>query len=436
MLEDLIILVLLIFAKGFITAVSTAIRVLEMRKARYVSDEEDDRNLRLKKIIKSAKYHANVAAFIKSLILIIMGYIVLGDLSDEIMAFVNSDSVIIRYIIIIAIICVSSYITTVLGSVVPKLIANRYPDAVAMKCDWLLSILYYVFLPFAWLIHIASTLVRGILGNEYNENDDVSEQEILMMIDASEETGNIDEDEKEMINNIFDFDDITAGEVSTHRKDIVSLSIDASIDDIISLITEEKYTRIPVYKDNIDNVVGILHIKDFMKYIIVNGRSNFDIKNILMEPFFIPFTKKADDLFKEMQSNKIHLAIVVDEYGGTAGIVTMEDLIEEVMGNILDEYDEEEVPDIAELENDTWVIEGTTSLDDVAQELEADLPLDEYETLSGFIIGQLGHIPEDNENIVLTYNGFEFRVEKIEDKRIVNVKVIKFETPDSLTEEE
>lgn len=431
MIENLIILVLLILANGLITAISSSIRTVELKKARFISDSEDKNTDKLKHILDKAKAHINVAGFVESLLIIVTGYIIMGNLSDEVMEMISAETLLgsetlLKYAVIIILICITTYALTFFGNVVPKIIATKYPDKVLISCDWILSLLYLIFSPLVALINISAVLVEKLFKLNKDDVEDVSEEEILMMIDAGEEVGNIDEDEKEMINNIFEFDDKIAGEISTHRKDIVSIDIKSTLEEIIEVVTGEKYTRIPVYEENIDNIIGILHVKDFMKNIIINGKGGFNVSDILMTPFFVPFTKKTDDLFKEMQANKVHMAIVVDEYGGTAGIVTMEDLIEEVMGNILDEYDEEEEPEIAVLENNTWVIDGTTSLDDVAEILDTEFPLDEYETLSGFIIGQLGRIPEDNEDISIIYGQLLFRVEKIEDKRIVSVRVNKY----------
>lgn len=249
-----------------------------------------------------------------------------------------------------------------------------------------------------------------------------------MMVDASGQEGSIDEHEKEMINNIFDFDDKNAEEIATHRKDIVAVPIDISVEELINTVTSEKFTRIPVYEDDIDNIIGILHIKDFMNAIINEGKDKFNLRNILMKPFFVPSTKKTDDLFEEMQQSNIHMAIVVDEYGGTAGVVTMEDLIEEVMGDIRDEYDGEEVPDITEVTERVTRIEGSTPLDDVAEKLDIEMPEEEYDTLGGFLIGQLDRIPdEDEKDITVEYGGYIFRIDEIEDNRIVMVTVIKQE---------
>jgi putative hemolysin len=164
-----------------------------------------------------------------------------------------------------------------------------------------------------------------------------------------------------------------------------------------------------------------------MNHVITKGKNSIDIKKMLMEPFFVPFTKKADELFEEMQDNKIHICIVVDEYGGTAGIVTMEDLIEEIMGNILDEYDDEEEPEISVPSDNNIRIDGTASLDDVAEQLDIEMPLDEYDTLSGFIIGQLGVIPDDGQTPEIEYKGFRFCVDNVEEKRITQVTVEKID---------
>jgi putative hemolysin len=330
------------------------------------------------------------------------------------------------YISAAVIICVAAFFFAFFSIMLPRTFAERMADRILIKLDWILQLLYVIFKPFELAVSLSNRFL-GLFIKE-NPDDDVSEEEILKMVDAGGESGSIDEDEKEMINNIFEFDDKTAVEVATHRKDIVALSVDASLDEILNVITTEKYSRIPIYKDSIDDIVGILHVKDVMNHVIKKGKNNLDIKKMLMKPFFVPFTKKADELFEEMQDNKIHICIVVDEYGGTAGIVTMEDLIEEVMGNILDEYDEEEQPEIAVLADNNIRIDGATSLDDVAEQLGIDMPLDEYETIGGFVIGQLGNIPEDGDTPQIEYEGYKFNVDKVEDKRIISVTVTKEET--------
>jgi len=259
------------------------------------------------------------------------------------------------------------------------------------------------------------------------KDGEVTENEVRLMVDAVAESGTIDESEMAMIHNVFKFDDKTAEDIATHRTDIEAISSDASEEDVMSITSEVKYSRLPVYEDSIDNIVGILHIKDLLKYILKKGRGEFQLKVIMRKPYFVPLSKKLDELFEEMQKNKQHMAIVVDEYGGTIGLVTMEDIIEEIMGNIWDEYDEEEGPDIQEIDINTYRMNGTANLDDVAEVLGVNLPEDDYDTLGGFIIGQLGRIPAEEEQPEIEFNGLVFKVKRMDEKRIDSVIVCKSE---------
>lgn len=270
------------------------------------------------------------------------------------------------------------------------------------------------------------------------QENTITEEEIRQMVEAGGDNGSIEESEKEMINNIFELSNISAGDIATHRTDIVAVPLDASLEDIRNVTAAEKFSRIVVYDDNIDNIVGVYHVKDMVKYILADvnrvEESNFHLEDILMEPYFIPFSKKVDELLEEMQREKVHMAIVIDEYGGTAGIVTMEDIMEEIFGNIFDEYDVEEEEDITELGEGSYCINGTTDLADVEELLEISFDEDEdYDTLGGYLIGQLGHFPEEDEEIEMKIGGWLFRVEGIEEKRIL--KVFAEKCPEEETEE-
>jgi putative hemolysin len=254
------------------------------------------------------------------------------------------------------------------------------------------------------------------------EEEMVTEEEIRMLVDVGEEKGAIDENEREMINNIFEFDNKEVCDIMTHRTEIVGIPITASIKEIMDIVKEAKFTRYPVYEENIDDIIGILNIKDFIQ--LTEDRNDFCLKNIIRQPYFVPSSKKADELFRELQSTKTHMAVVIDEYGGTAGIVTIEDLLEEIVGNIFDEYDEEE-KEFEKLDENTFIISGVTSLDRVTEVLDVDLPVDDYDTLSGFIIGQLGRIPEEGETPEVEFEEIVFKVEKVEEKRIARVKACK-----------
>jgi putative hemolysin len=257
------------------------------------------------------------------------------------------------------------------------------------------------------------------------DEEEVTEEEIRMMVDVGEERGAIQENEKEMINNIFDFDNKTAMDIMTHRIDIVALPINAGLKEVVSILNEEKYTRIPVYEGNIDNIVGILHAKDIIKFIDCDQRKvDFDLRKLIRLPYNVPWSKRTDELFGELQKNKNHMAVIIDEYGGTAGIVTMEDLVEEIVGNIFDEYDEEE-KDFEKLDENTYIVNGSAGLDAVKDYVDAMLPIEEYDTLSGFVISQLGRIPQPGEKPEIEFNGFVFKVIEISEKRIEKIKICK-----------
>ena len=225
-----------------------------------------------------------------------------------------------------------------------------------------------------------------------------------------------------MIHNIFEFNDITVSEVMTHRTDVYAIEIDSEINDIIKELDDYKYSRIPVYEETIDNIKGVLFVKDLLKYL--HGKKAIKIKNIMREAYFVSENKPINELFKNLQKNKMQMAIVVDEYGGTAGIVTMEDLLEEIVGNIFDEYDEIE-NDYTKIDDNTFLINGSVSINDLKKILKIDLPEGDYETLSGYLINLLGRLPKDNETPIIETKQVNYKIEKSEDKRIVLVKACK-----------
>ena len=245
-----------------------------------------------------------------------------------------------------------------------------------------------------------------------------------MLIDVGEEMGAIDEIERQFINNVFEFDDKAAADIMTHRTRVVAISLDSSLADIVEVIKDKKYTRIPVYDDSIDNIIGILHVKDLLLYLTINGDKDFDLKKLIRMPYFVPESKKLDDLFRELQVKKVHMVVVVDEYGGTAGIITVEDLLEEIVGNIFDEYDEDEQK-YEKLDESTYLFDGSISLDHVSELINVELPVDDYDTLSGYVIGQLGQIPNEGEKPIVEMDNLVFKVEEIEDKIISRIKVCK-----------
>lgn len=259
----------------------------------------------------------------------------------------------------------------------------------------------------------------------------VSEEEILMMVDIGEEKGTIESDEKEMIENIFEFNNMNAEDCMIHRKDITAIDVDATDDEVFSTITESGLSRFPVYEDSIDNVIGILTSRDFL--ISRCSASPKPFRELIRPAHFVPESVHTDTLFREMQTLKQHMAIVIDEYGGTSGLITLEDLLEEIVGNIYDEFDPKEESEIEQLEDNLWRVNGTIALYTLAEALELELPEElEYDTLGGMVFSMFSSIPDDGSKPEVTINGLHVQVESIADHRIEKALVSKViaETPE------
>lgn len=319
-----------------------------------------------------------------------------------------------------------SYFTLVFGELVPKrlalIMAERIAFSAAGPLTWLSKMTY----PFVKLLNVSTNLVVRLFGiNPNAEQRNVTEEEIRMMIDVGQEKGTIQDAEKEMINNIFEFDDKKAADIMTHRTNIVAIPVDYSLKEAVHTVNAEKFTRIPVYEDDIDHIIGILHAKDLIRFLEYGDRRNFQLRELVRVPYFVLESSPIHHLFQDMQKNKVHLAVVIDEYGGIEGIVTIEDCIEEIVGNIFDEYDdpEKDITEIEAIDPFTYRMDGTAILDEVEDVLGVELPTEKYDTLSGFIIGALGYIPTTEERPVLQYKDIEFAVTGMADKRIASVKV-------------
>ena len=245
------------------------------------------------------------------------------------------------------------------------------------------------------------------------------------MVDVGEEKGSIEEEEKELINNVFEFNDKTVSEVMIHRTEVYAIEIGSNIEDILSELKEYKYSRIPVYDENIDNIVGVLFIKDLLAYVYTKKEAK--IKKLMRPAYFVSESKPINEFFKEMQRDKQQLAIVLDEYGGTAGIITMEDIIEELVGNIFDEYDDVE-KDYEKIDENTFMIDGSVSIYELRKILNVDIPEGDYDTLSGYLIELLGRIPKDDEKPVIETEKVTYKIEEYEEKRIIWVKACKNQT--------
>ena len=332
---------------------------------------------------------------------------------------------IMKTVAVFMITVILAFFTLVLGELVPKRLAMQKTESIAMFVINPLYLLSRIASPFVKLLTAATNFFVKLCGvDPHAQEEHVTEEEIRMMVDVGEENGSIHETEKEMINNIFEFNNKIAGDIMTHRTEIVGISLHADLKSILLLVKNEQFTRFPIYEEDIDNIIGILHVKDLLHLLNTGDYSGFTVAGVLRQPHFVPESKRIDELFREMKKNKSHLAVVIDEYGGTAGIITIEDLIEEIVGNIFDEYDEDE-KDIERMDDATWMMDGATSLNVVGEFLDVVFPVDDYDTLSGFLVGKLGRIPTKDDKSVVEYANFVFAVDTVEEKRIARVKVVK-----------
>lgn len=332
----------------------------------------------------------------------------------------------LELISVITITLVLSYFTLVLGELVPKRLALQKAEPIAMFAAGPLTVLSKISSPFVKLLTLSTNGIVRLFGVDPNaESEHVTEEEIRMMVDVGREKGTIQDSEKVMINNIFEFDNKTVSDIMTHRTNIIALSVGTSLKETVKIVNQEKYTRMPVYDGDIDHIIGILHTKDLIPFIEGVDPQEFNLRSMLREPSFILESMRLDQLFRDMQKSNIHMAVVIDEYGGTDGIVTIEDLIEEIVGNIFDEYDEPEldVDEIVQVDANQYVMMGTLNLYEVEDALKIELPSEEYDTLSGFVLGQLGYIPAAEEHPEIEYQDIVFAVVEMDDRRIARVNI-------------
>ena len=427
MITQIVILVVLILLNAYFAASEIAFISLNDTKIEKQAKEGNKKAKQIQKMLKNpSEFLATIqigitlAGFLSSAFASDAFADILAPALYKIFPMISIQ--VFKGISIVLITIILSFFTLVFGELVPKRLAMKYYEKIAFSSIGVIRFLSIITLPFVKVLSAVTNFISKLFGISENEEEVVTEEEIKMMIDEGEEKGTIQQEEKEMIHNIFEFNDITVSEVMTHRTDVYAIEIDSDINDIIKELDDYKYSRIPVYEETIDNIKGILFVKDLLKYL--HGKKAIKIKNIMREAYFVSENKPINELFKNLQKNKMQMAIVVDEYGGTAGIVTMEDLLEEIVGNIFDEYDDFE-NDYTKIDDNTFLINGSVSINDLKKILKIDLPEGDYETLSGYLINLLGRLPKDNETPIIETKQVNYKIEKSEDKRIVLVKACK-----------
>ena len=310
-------------------------------------------------------------------------------------------------------------IVLIFGEITPKSIAKQKSESVSLAVSKFINIIVKLLKPFIILFTGVSSIFIRLLGGDPKANGPfITEEEIKTMVGVSEEEGVLEDVEKEMIFNVFDFADAQVKDVMVQRVDIIAVDLEASYDEVLDVIKKEQFSRIPVYNQTIDDIVGILNVKDLI--MAEQNKEKFKVSDYMREPNYTFEFKKIAELFKEMKKTRNHIAVVLDEYGGTVGIVTIEDLIEEVFGDIEDEYDDEN-KEIEVIKEDEYIVDGSAKLDVVSELIGVNMESEEFDSVGGLIIGELGRFPEQDEEIVL--NNIKFKVEEIDKNRVKKVRI-------------
>ena len=428
MLSQLIILAVLIFLNAFFAASEIAFISLNDTKLEKQAKDGNKKAKQIEKMLKTpSKFLATIqigitlAGFLSSAFASDTFAEKLAPILFQCMPFLSLG--VWKSISIIIITIILSFFTLVFGELVPKRLAMKNYEKIAFGTIGIIRAISIITSPFVKFLTLVTNSISKLFGVGENEEESVTEEEIKMMVDQGEEKGTIKEEEKELINNVFEFNDITASEIMKHRKDIFAVDINISNDELMEELSKEeyRYSRIPVYDETIDEIKGILYIKDVLKNI---GKKNFKVKNVVKDAYFVSQTRLINEVFKELQKNKMQIAIIIDEYGGTAGLITMEDILEELVGDIYDEYDKEE-KEFEKIDENTYIIVGSMPIYDVNKLLNANIPEGDYDTLSGFLQEKLGRIPEEEENPIIETKEVTYKIEKYEDKRILKVKACK-----------
>lgn len=428
MLGQIFILVILILINAFFAASEIAFISLNDAKIEKRAKEGDKKAKQIEKMLKApSKFLATIqigitlAGFLSSAFASDAFADVLAPIFHNLIPAISVE--VWKGISIVVITIILSFFTLIFGELVPKRIGMKNSEKVSYFSIGIIRAISIIAAPFVKLLTVVTNGISKIFGIGENEEQTVTEEEIRMMLDQGEEKGTIEDAEKELINNVFEFNDITVSEIMTHRKDIFAVDKNIQLQELLEEIAEVdyRYSRIPIYDETIDEIEGILYIKDILKNM---NKKNFKVKNIMKDAYYVPQNKVIDELFQEMQKNKVQMAIIVDEYGGTAGLVTMEDIIEELVGDIYDEYDEVE-EEYTKIDENTYILSGSMTIYDVNKLLGADIPEGDYDTISGFLQEELGRIPEDEEMPTIETEKITYKIEEYEDRRILKVKACK-----------
>ena len=427
-LVQIVLLVVLIAVNAFFAASEIALISLNEAKMEKLAE---DGNKKAKKICKLLQNSSRFLATIQigvTLAGFLASATAAGYLAEPFAAWIMKiipaladHAAGVETVSLILITLVISYFSLVFGELVPKRVAMAKAEKLAFAMAGILTACSVIFAPFVKLLAVSTNGVLRLCGIDPHADDDpVTEEEIRLMVDEGEDAGIIEEAQRDMLENVFEFDDVDAEDLMTPRIDVAALDVTESIDDAIDECMQKGYSRLPVYEEDIDHIIGVLYVKDLLPYVGKKLPASVTLKSLCRETLFVPATVKGSELFQQMSEKHLQMAIVIDEYGGMAGIVTVEDLLESIVGNMQDEFDHEE-EELEQTGDNAFEADGALDVEELGEQLGVKLPEGDYDTLAGFLLSELGHIPEAGEQV--TFENVTFTVTEMDDRRIETVHI-------------
>ena len=404
---QLICLIILLLLSGFFSSAETSLTTVNRIRMRTLADEGNKRAARVLAVTDNSS---------KMLSAVLIGNNIVNLTASSI-----STSLALKLFGSVGVGIATGILTLLIlifGEISPKNLATLYADKLAMTYSGVIAFLMTILTPVIYIVNSLSFLLLKLFRIDPDSAaKQMTEKELRTIVDVGHENGIIESEEHEIINNVFDFNDAQAKEIMVPRIDMTMVEVNCSYDDLLAIFRECQYTRLPVYEDTTDNVVGILNIKDLL---LLTDTSQFSIRALMREPFFTYEHKNTAELFHEMKKNSINIAIVLDEYGTTVGLITLEDLIEEIVGDIRDEYDANEEADLTKISKQEYLVSGSMNLDDLCETLDLPFSSEDYDTVGGYVIGLLDHFPKEGE-VITTKDGFTFFVKKMDKNRVEKI---------------
>lgn len=429
-LWGIVIILFLLLINAIVSCSKAALDTVNVANVKKLVEDKDKRAMTLSKLLEIPGNYIDVFELILSSTGVLIGMLFYSEFlltfklylvenySDLNMKVALSVSFIIFTFLLV-------FFITLLGTIIPEKLGIKHSESIAYRVGGIMQFFIFLLKPMNWLLGGTMKSVLRIFGIKPKDlEENVTEEEIISMVNEGHEQGVFDAGEAEMISNIIEMGEKEANDIMTHKKRIIAIDTKMSIGEALQFMLSEKYSRYPLYEDNLDNIIGIIYLKDVFNIYISKTDGEKTLKDIAREAYFVPDTVNINTLFKDMQSKNIHVAISIDEYGQTAGLVTMEDILEEIVGNIQDEYDEEENL-IISINEDGCIVKGEITLEELDEELDIFIDNVDFDTLNGLLISLLDRIPSDGEKAVLEYKGYRFDVLETKNKMISQVRITK-----------